>query len=88
MFLYTGEIGIPLREILDKPYDIIECRCRWMENGGICDELFGFCKWDGENLISLDGDSYSLDDLYVKWKDEGDRLVVWEEGYLSDEWRK
>lgn len=25
-------------------------------------ELFGFCQWDGNDLISLDGDSYSLGD--------------------------
>ena len=32
------------------------------------DMLFGFCSWDGENLISEDGDSYDLDDEVVKYE--------------------
>ena len=32
------------------------------------DMLFGFCSWDGYDLISEDGDSYDLDDEVVKYE--------------------
>ena len=32
------------------------------------DMLFGFCSWDGENLKSEDGDSYSLDEEVIKYE--------------------
>ena len=40
--------------------------------------LFGYCAWDGEKLISLDGDSYSLDETVVRyeWEDDG-TLTYW-----------
>ena len=52
--------------------------------------LWGDGYSDGE-LKALDGDSYSLDDLYVEWEeyieDECICLTVWEYGYLSDKWK-
>ena len=40
--------------------------------------LFGYCAWDGEKLISLDGDSYSLNEIVVRyeWEDDG-TLTYW-----------
>ena len=32
------------------------------------DVLLGYCEWDGENLISLDNDSYDLDDEIERWE--------------------
>ena len=49
-----------LRDILPAaPIDRIEVRTNRPDGG---DMLFGFCAWDGKNLISLDGDSYYLDE--------------------------
>lgn len=31
------------------------------------DELFGFARWTGEELVSLDGDSYDLDDEIINY---------------------
>lgn len=45
------------------------------------DTLFGYCEWDGEKLISHDGDSYELDDEIVKWEvhvyDNEPYIVYW-----------
>lgn len=87
----TGYIGIPLREIItrlgNKSYIQIIFRCRWTDNGEVFDELFGACSYDAETktLTSLDGDSYSLDDLYVEWKEtnHGNILTVWEQGEVE-----
>lgn len=40
--------------------------------------LTGFCVWDGENLISADGDSYSLDEIVERheWEEDGS-LTYW-----------
>ena len=32
------------------------------------DMFFGLCSWDGKNLKSEDGDSYSLDDEVIKYE--------------------
>ena len=44
----------------------------------IGDTLYGYCRWDGKNLESLDGDSYDLDWEVTKfvWEDEI-HLVIW-----------
>lgn len=49
-----------------------------MRGDGVEDELFGYCAWDGNRLISLDGDSYYLDEeiLEYKYNDDG-KLTVW-----------
>ena len=51
------------------------------------DVLFGYCRWDGSNLISEDGDSYDLDDEIVKWEirifNEEPFIVYWEK---TGEW--
>ena len=101
-YLYTGEKGIPLKDIIkslgNKNYRYIECRCKYIsENGQKQDDLFGACSYINGELKALDGDSYSLDDLYIEWEefvdieeehtDNGSLiLTVWEYGELSDEW--
>lgn len=42
------------------------------------DMLFGYCEWDGANLISGDGDNYYLNDIidHHEWNDES-HLTVW-----------
>lgn len=89
----TGYIGIPLHEIItqlgNKSYAQIIFRCKWTEDGEDFDELFGSCSYDAETqiLTPLDGDSYSLNDLYVKWKEtnNGNVLTVWEQGVVNEE---
>lgn len=45
------------------------------------DILVGYCGWDGEKLIDLDGDCYSVDDEVVRFEfDECDGitwLIYW-----------
>lgn len=97
MYLYTGGKGKSLREIIEelgnKSYNTIECRCLYSFNGQEQDEFFGACSYNNETktLKALDGDTYSLDDLYIKWEESLDcenniRLTVWEYGEYSNEW--
>ncbi len=93
MVIITGTKGTPLREILaklgNKQYEYIECRCKWIDKTGSHDEFFGACEYDTKtgNLKALDGDSYSLNDLYIKWMEtalDGKLiLTVWEEGHME-----
>ena len=44
------------------------------------DTLAGLCRWDGKELISLDGDTYSTDDRILKYETDPDgSLTVWYE---------
>lgn len=65
-----------IRDILPKtPINEITYR---MRNDAGEDDLFGYCAWDGKQLISLDGDSYFLDEeiLEYKYREDG-TLIVW-----------
>lgn len=84
----TGEKGIPLKEIIErlgnKNYDLIKCRCKWKDDDGKeQDILFGVCSYANGVLTSLDGDSYSLEDLYIEWKECDTFLEVWEQGEIQ-----
>lgn len=78
-----------LKDILPKtPIEIIMVRVFLPED--ICefegeDTLFGYCGWDGVNLISHDGDSYYLDDEIVKYTFDtgidGVGLIYWEKSH-------
>lgn len=48
------------------------------------DMLFGYCHWTGVNLISGDGDSYSLDDEIYRYEfdEENNKLTYW----IVSEW--
>lgn len=39
--------------------------------------LFGYVAWDGEKLISLDGDIYYLDEYVTKYEWANGQLVYW-----------
>lgn len=100
MYLITGEYGTPLKDILkifgNVNIPIIECRTRYKdENESYCqrDDLFGFCEYKDGKLLSLDGDTYSLENLYTEWElilnytkpeDYIDRLIVWQSGRLTN----
>ena len=102
--IHTGFTGTSLSEIItmlgNKSYDYIEVRLLWKDADGTeYDEFIGACSYnntieDSENkLQSLDGDNYSLNDLYIKWKEFGDSnnasgrsrigLTVWCYGELA-----
>lgn len=101
-YIYMNETGIPLKDIIDKlgnkSYDYINCRCKYTERDGTIEDMFtGCCSYDSETktLSSLDGDIYSLDDLYDEWEewvasknehfDGGEQcLTLWTLGVLSD----
>lgn len=94
MVLETGTKGISLREIIaklgNKTYSYIECRCKWSEEEEQIDMFFGCCSYDNKTniLTPLDGDSYSLDDLYIEWEEFDDDngqicLIVWKNGELK-----
>lgn len=95
MVFKHGYKGVSLKEIIknlgNKNYSFIECRCKWIdEKGQEQDDFFGACSYNNGVLTPLDGDSYSLDDLYVEWKEFLDKeekycLTVWEYGELSNE---
>lgn len=92
--IITGEIGIPLKEIIkklgNKSYAYIEFRCKWEEDLKEYDEFFGGCSYDNktQTLTPLDYDSYSLNDLYEEWEEwqnESNKncLTVWEHGFIE-----
>ena len=52
--------------------------------------ILGICSYNNGVLTPLDGDTYSLDDLYEEWEEsytyDGTSLIltVWEYGYLEE----
>lgn len=58
-----------------KGKDFPEIEVRLYEPDGT-DGLFGFCSYINGELISLDGDSYSLDEEIDKWIVINDVLIV------------
>ena len=67
------------RDALNKgPVEKITVRMNSDNGRPYKDELFGLCGWDGEKLISLDGDSYGLDEEIYRFEyDEDGGLTVW-----------
>lgn len=65
-----------VKDILSKkPIETITVRTSIPDD---IDMLFGYCAWDGTNLISLDGDTYDLDDEIYKYEfDENGDLTYW-----------
>ena len=56
---------ITLKDIIEKTGDcVIEYRT-WLPDG--TDVLSGYCKFIDNKLFPLDGDAYSMDDVFVKY---------------------
>ena len=59
----------------------VEYRCNAPKDYDEEDMLFGYAIWNGEELISGDGDNYYLRDVVedFEWtySDEGDYLTIW-----------
>lgn len=49
------------------------------------DMLFGFCHWTGTELISGDGDTYSVNEEIIKYEfnEQGTSLTYWFESIWS-----
>lgn len=76
-FCSYGKKKMFLKGLLtDKPIDTIEVRT-YDPSGD--DMLFGYCRWTGSELISEDGDSYSVDEEVEKWEynEEKNWLTYW-----------
>ena len=71
-----------LKDILpDYPLKNIQARTNGPFGG---DLLFGYCHWTGTELISGDGDSYSVDDEISKYEfDEESRSLTY---WFESEW--
>ena len=67
----------------------IEYRCNAPKCDDEDDMLFGYCYWNGNELISGDGDNYYLNDVIenYEWRhtDKGDYLTVWIEVVWSSD---
>ena len=64
------------------PIDLIMVRTNHPYGG---DTLLGYCCWDGQELKSLDGDDYYMDEtvLRYEWSDVGPvKLTYW----IHSEW--
>ena len=55
----------------------IEYRCNAPKCDDEDDMLFGYCYWDGEELLSGDGDNYYLNDVIERYQCDGKHLTVW-----------
>lgn len=79
-----------VRDILPAtPIEKIEVRTNYPDRSELANEhdldwgmLFGFCSWDGWDLIPLDGDNYYIDEDITGFLWCGDRLVYW----IHSEW--
>jgi hypothetical protein len=61
--------NVTVRDIVqDDDYDGIEWRVTSPEDWDEPDMLFGACKFINGELIPLDGDTYSLDEIVVRYQ--------------------
>lgn len=72
---YEGRIidvrgqNVTVRDIVqDENYDCIEWRVTAPEHWDEPDMFFGGCKFINGELIPLDGDTYSLDEIVVRYQ--------------------
>ena len=70
---------IRLRDLLPAGTKVdIQYRCNAPQMDDEEDMYFGFCYWDGKELISGDGDNYYLNDVIENFEWDGDtELTVW-----------
>lgn len=68
-----------LRDLLPKGKKVkVEYRCNAPKMDDEEDMLFGFAIWNGEELISGDGDNYYLGDVVERFEWHGDMdLTIW-----------
>lgn len=68
-----------LKDILPDHYINIQARTAdpWGD-----DMLFGYCHWTGKELVSDDGDSYSIEEEIVKYEFDDYGLAYW----FESEW--
>lgn len=67
-----------LNEFCNRDFQVIEYRSVRSIDSDDVDYLIGFCKYINHGLVSVDGDSYSLNDQVEKYDlYRDDWLVVW-----------
>ena len=67
-----------LNEFCNRDFQVIEYRSVRSIDSDDVDYLIGFCKYINCGLVSVDGDSYSLNDPVAKYElYRDDWLVVW-----------
>lgn len=67
-----------LNEFCNRDFQVIEYRSIRSIDSDDVDYLIGFCKYINCGLISVDGDSYSLNDPVAKYElYRDDWLIVW-----------
>lgn len=66
-----------MKEIMKRPVGTIEVRMNSPIEGEK-DMLYGYCSWDGEKIISLDGDDYDENERILRFEENGDdSITVW-----------
>ena len=70
-----------LKDILPNHY--INIQSRTYDPDG-ADMLFGYCHWTGTELVSDDGDSYSVEEEVIKYEFNEYGLAYW----FESEWIK
>lgn len=68
--------------IPDQAIDTIQYRC-YGPAPDYEDMMFGYCRWTGKELESIDGDSYSLDDEIIKYEQIDEHLLI---VYFEAQW--
>lgn len=87
--VFCARNPMKLRDILQKgkPVELIEVRTNdpLEDPEDVYEDglLFGYCKWDGKDLIPLDGDFYSLDEEVVRFKFEDENHLIY---WIYSEW--
>ena len=67
-----------LNEFCNRDFPVIEYRSVRSIDSDDVDYVIGFCKYINCGLVSIDGDSYSLNDPVVKYElFRDDWLIVW-----------
>ena len=76
-----------LRDLLPANKKVtVEYRCNAPKIDDEEDMLFGFANWTGEELVSVDGDNYYLDDVIEKYEWlYDDYLTIWIEVVWSSD---
>lgn len=68
--------NVPIKTIMVRTNDPVDPQ----NKDGI---LAGYCSWDGNKLISLDGDIYDLEDEIYRYEYEADGSVTY---WYDSEW--
>ena len=81
--IFFYEVTMKLKDILPNHHINIQART-YSPDGE--DMLFGYCHWTGTELVSDDGDNYSVEEEVAKYEFDDWGLVYWfESEWISGE---